>query len=158
MRKLIRAAAAAIVLGATGAAADYDYVDDKGYRHWDHTGTDATEKPAASTTPKASKRRPAIHKTASKPLVRPRTLPKAASKPLVRTLPKAANKPLVTHGTLPVGHVKSGDESPNGQADRDALFQEFQEFLSATKPVAVEPPKREPTTEPQPAGDDGQQK
>jgi hypothetical protein len=28
----------------------------------------------------------------------------------------------------------------------------------ATKPVAVEPPKREPTPEPQPAGNDGQQK
>src|SRR3954454_15072535 len=137
MTKLIWATAAALVLGATCAAADYDYVDDKGYRHWDHTGTDATEKPA---TPKVSKRRPTVHKTASKPLARPRTLTKTAIKPLVK------------HGTLPVGHAKSGDERPKAKADRDALFHEFQEFLFATKPVTVEPPKSEPTPEPQPAG------
>src|SRR3954463_10171953 len=150
MTKLIWATAAALVLGATCAAADYDYVDDKGYRHWDHTGTDATEKPA---TPKVSKRRPTVHKTASKPLARPRTLPKSASKPpTARTLTKTAIKPLVKHGTLPVGHAKSGDERPKAKADRDALFHEFQDFLFATKPATVEPPKSEPTPEPQPAG------
>src|SRR3954454_10687215 len=52
-------------------------------------------------------------------------------------------------------NAKSGDESSKAKGDRDALFQEF---LFATKPVAVEPPKREPTPEPQPAGSDGQQK
>src|SRR4051812_14927935 len=109
MRKLICATAAAVVLGATGAAAGYDYVDAKGYRHWDHTGTDATEKPAASATLKVSKRRPAIHKTASKPLV------------THGTLPKAAIKPLVTRRTLPVVHAKSGDESPEAKAGGDAL-------------------------------------
>ena len=144
MRKLICAMAAALALGTNGAAANYDYVDDKGYRHWDHTGTDATEKPAASATPKGSKRRPVIH-AASKPLVKP------------RTLRKAATKPLVSHGTLS-GHAKTDEESPKVKGDRYALFQEFQEFLLSKKPRAIEPPKREPTPEPQPAGNNGQQK
>jgi hypothetical protein len=145
MRKLICAMAAALALGTTGAAANYDYVDEKGYRHWDHTGTDATEKPAASATPKGSKRRPVIHAT-RKSLVKP------------RTLPKAATKPLIPHGTPPLARDKSGDESPKAKADRDALFQEFQDFLLAAKPTAVEPPKSEPGPEPKPAGNDGQQK
>src|SRR2546423_1088353 len=113
MRKLICATAAALVLGATGAAAGYDYVDAKGYRHWDHTGTDATEKPAAAGTRKGSKPHPAIHKTASKPLI------------THGTPPKTAFKPLVTYRMPPVGQAKSGDESPKAKADRDALFQEF---------------------------------
>ena len=141
MRKLICAMAAALALGTNGAAANYDYVDDKGYRHWDHTGTDATEKPAASATPKGSKRRPVIH-AASKPLIKP------------RTLRKAATKPLVSHGTLS-GHAKTDEESPKVKGDRYALFQEFQEFLLSKKPRAIEPPKSEPTPEPQPAGDNG---
>ena len=144
MRKIICAMAAALTLGTTGAAANYGYVDEKGYRHWDHTGTDATEKPAASATPKGSKRRPVIH-ASRKSLVKP------------RTLREAATKPLVSHRTLPAGHAKTDEESPK-KADRSALFQEFQEFLLAKKPVAVEPPKREPTPEPQPAGDDGRQR
>jgi hypothetical protein len=145
MRKLICAMAAALALGTTGAAANYDYVDEKGYRHWDHTGTHATEKPAASATPKGSKRRPVIHAT-NKPLVNP------------RTLPKAATKPLMPHGTPPLAHEKIGDESPKAKADRDALFREFQDFLFAAKPYAVDPPKSEPAPEPQPARNDGQQK